>query len=52
MALARLKSILLASRSVYLLEEVMASKRSPPCGKQSQLKSGELICGVKILYKT
>ncbi len=30
-ALARLYSIPLASRSVYLLEEVMASKRSPPC---------------------
>lgn len=31
MALARLYSIPLASRSVYLLVEVMASKRSPPC---------------------
>lgn len=30
MALARLYSIPLASRSVYLLVEVMASKRSPP----------------------
>ncbi len=30
-ALARLYSIPQASRSVYLLEEVMASKRSPPC---------------------
>lgn len=43
MALARLKSMLLASRSVYLLEEMIASKRSPPWREGNQLKSGELI---------
>lgn len=31
-ALARLYSMPLASLSVYLLADVMASKRSPPCG--------------------
>lgn len=33
MALARLWSMPLASLSVYLLAEVMASNRSPPCGQ-------------------
>lgn len=33
MALARLWSMPLASLSVYLLAEVMASNRSPPCGR-------------------
>lgn len=33
MALARLYSMPLASLSVYLLADVMASKRSPPCGQ-------------------
>lgn len=35
MAPARLKTMALASRSLYLVEEVMASNRSPPY-KQSR----------------